>query len=88
MINNAVYLCDNGVKVADWNYLEPMVLECGTPCAGKGYGGSLCDKSTYWAVCVRDDEGTSICRYLNKKDDCSCISAFAIPPSSVAVYYI
>lgn len=87
---NAVFLCNGGVKVADWNFLRASVLEFRSPCAKNGYASdTICEHSDYWATCIQDDQGYSYCRFIQKLDDCEWETLFTFQnlPATVSVYY-
>lgn len=67
------------VRVADYGYLAPKLLEFSTPCGHDGYGDNdyfeLCPRFRAWGVCLgasgpEVDPKAVNCRYLSGKDDC------------------
>lgn len=91
---HARYLCEgNNIKVADFNFLGPGLLEFGTPCNNQGYAEN-CKDST-WGLCIAP-HGTGTaepqiapsCFYMARYDDCQWPQQFNLStlPDAVFIY--
>ncbi|PWN24453.1 hypothetical protein BDZ90DRAFT_235005 [Jaminaea rosea] len=94
---HAKYICTSSIffglghtsiRVADWGFLGPNVLEFANPCGRKGYADC---EWRYWGLCngtadAKADMSNVLCRYMGHHDDCSWPVNPAHAPDRVQIW--